>query len=80
MTAPLTHPFTGQRITLEQGDLLCRILWPGTPVLVVVRSAPDGRLWFRLAHPKCSTWNPVDALPLEPWDGVVGEGKDGDAS
>ncbi len=72
MTAPLTHPFTGHPITLEPGELLCRIVWPGKPVLVVVKPGTDGGLLYRLAHPKCTTWNPVDALPLEPWDGVVG--------
>ena len=65
--ADLTHPATGEPITLAPGEQLQRICWHGAPVLVVTALAPGGVLLYRLARPSCQTWNPVDGLPLEPW-------------
>ena len=63
----IRHPATGEPIALGPGEQLHRIGWPGAPVLVVTARAPGGELLYRLARPSCKTWNPVDALQLEPW-------------
>lgn len=69
---PIRHPATGETIELAADERLCRIAWPGAPVLVIVAQrptyrAPDGELSYRLAVPRCQMWNPVGAMTLEPW-------------
>ena len=61
------HPATGEPITLEPGEQLQRIAWPGATVLVVTRTGKGGELIYRLASARCQTWNPAHSLPLEPW-------------
>jgi hypothetical protein len=68
----LIHPATGEPIALGPDEQLHRIGWPGAAVLVVTATratarAPGGEFLYRLARPSCKTWNPVDALKLEPW-------------
>ena len=72
MSDVIRHPATGEPIALGPDEQLHRIGWPGAPVLVVTATratarAPAGELLYRLARPSCKTWNPVDALKLEPW-------------
>lgn len=61
------HPATGEPIVLAEGEQLWSIGWPGAPVLVVTKSAPDGSAIYRLADPRCKTWNKVGEMPLAPW-------------
>jgi hypothetical protein len=72
MADPIHHPATGEPIELGPDERLCRIAWPGAPVLVIVATqptyrAPAGELAYRLARPRCRGWNPAEGLPLEPW-------------
>ena len=72
MPDPIRHPVTGDLIELAADERLCRILGPGPVVLAVVATrptyrAPDGELAYRLAVPRCQTWNPVGGMTLEPW-------------
>jgi len=67
MAPDLKHPATGDLIALAGGEQLCRIGWPGAPVLVVTKSGPDGNAIYRLADPKCKTWNKVGDMKLVPW-------------
>ena len=46
---------------------LWRIGWPGAPVLVITKNGPDGNALYRLADPKCKTWNKVGDMKLVPW-------------
>lgn len=64
---PLRHPATGEVLELAPGEQLCRITWPGKPVLVITRMGERGEQLYRLALAGCTTWNPVGPLPLEPW-------------
>ena len=59
------HPATGDLIVLAEGEELWPIGWPGAPVLVVAKSAPDGSAIYRLADPRCKTRNKVGEMP--PW-------------
>ena len=67
------HPTTGEPIELAPDETLQRFTWPGTrPVLVITAirptyRAPFGELAYRLAHPGCQQWNPVEDALLEPW-------------
>jgi hypothetical protein len=67
MAPDLKHPATGDLIVLAEGEQLWRIGWPGAPVLVVTKSGPDGNAIYRLADPKCKTWNKVGDMKLVPW-------------
>ena len=67
MAPDLKHPATGDLIVLADGEQLWRIGWPGAPVLVVTKNGPDGNAIFRLADPKCKTWNKVGDMTLVPW-------------
>lgn len=72
MPEPIRHPATGALIELGPDERLCRIAWPGAPVLVVVATrptyrAPAGELAYRLAGSRGETWCPVWPLKLEPW-------------
>ena len=67
MAPDLKHPATGDLIVLADGEQLWRIGWPGAPVLVVTKSGPDGNALYRLADPRCKTWNKVGNMPLVPW-------------
>ena len=67
MAPDLKHPATGDLIVLAEGEQLWRIGWPGAPVLVVTKSGPDGNALYRLADPKCKTWNKVGDMKLVPW-------------
>ena len=67
MAPDLKHPATGDLIVLANGEQLWRIGWPGAPVLVVTKSGPDGSATYRLADPKCKTWNKVGDMKLVPW-------------
>ena len=66
MGEPLKHPVTGDPIVLAEGEQLWRIDWPGKPVLVITRENAEGNTQCRLAVPRCTTWNHVDALKLAP--------------
>ena len=71
MPDPIRHPATGEAIDLAPDERLCGITWPGASVLAVVATrptyrAPDGELAYRLAVPRCQTWNPAEGLSLEP--------------
>ena len=67
MAPDLKHPATGDLIVLADGEQLWRIGWPGAPVLVITKSGPDGSALYRLADPKCKTWNKVGDMKLVPW-------------
>jgi hypothetical protein len=67
MSKELVHPATGDRIVLEAGEELWRIDWSGKPVLVITRLDKAGELRYRLAVPKCTTWNRVGDMKLTPW-------------
>ena len=67
MAPDLKHPATGDLIVLAVGEHLWRIGWPGAPVLVVTKNGPDGNALYRLADPKCKTWNKVGDMKLVPW-------------
>jgi len=67
MAQDLKHPATGDLIVLAADEKLWRIGWPGNPVLVVTKSGPDGSALYRLADPKCKTWNKVGDMKLVPW-------------
>jgi hypothetical protein len=67
LSKELVHPATGEPIVLEKGEELWRIDWPGKPVLVITRSDANGVQRYRLALPRCTTWNPVGAMQLAPW-------------
>jgi len=67
MAQDLKHPATGDLIVMADGEQLWRIGWPGAPVLVVTKSGPDGNALYRLADPKCKTWNKVGDMKLVPW-------------
>ena len=67
MAPDLKHPATGDLIVLAGGEQLWRIGWPGAPVLVVTKNGPDGNALYRLADPKCKTWNKVGDMKLVPW-------------
>jgi hypothetical protein len=67
MAPDLKHPATGDLIVLAGGEQLWRIGWPGAPVLVVTKNGPDGSALYRLADPKCKTWNRVGDMKLLPW-------------
>jgi hypothetical protein len=67
MAPDLKHPATGDLIVLAEGEQLWRLGWPGAPVLVVTKSGPDGKDLYRLADPRCKTWNKVGAMTLVPW-------------
>ena len=67
MPSDLKHPATGDLIVLADGEQLWRLGWPGAPVLVVTKSGPDGNAIYRLADPKCKTWNKVGDMTLVPW-------------
>ena len=67
MAPDLKHPATGDLIVLADGEQLCRIGWPGAPVLVVTKNGLDGNALYRLADPKCKTWNKVGDMKLVPW-------------
>ena len=67
MAPDLRHPATGDLIVLADGEQLWRIGWPGAPVLVVTKSGPGGKALYRLADPKCKTWNKVGDMKLLPW-------------
>jgi hypothetical protein len=68
MAPDLKHPATGDLIVLAEGEQLWRIGWSGPPVLVVTRTGPDGGgALYRLADPRCKTWNKVGDMPLTPW-------------
>jgi hypothetical protein len=75
MTPDLKHPATGDLIVLADGEQLWRIGWPGNPVLVVTKSGPDGSAIYRLADPKCKTWNRVGDMKLVPWPEAAAEQK-----
>ena len=66
MAPDLKHPATGDSIVLAGDEQLWRIGWPGAPVLVVTKSGPDGNALYRLADPKCKTWNKVGDMKLLP--------------
>jgi hypothetical protein len=68
---PISHPTTGEPITLGPGELLQRIAWPGAPVLVTTRPGPAGELLYRLARPSCQTWNTAAGLCFEAWPAAV---------
>ena len=57
MAAELRHPATGNPIEVGEGDALWQIEWLGNPVLVVTKAGPDGNALYRLADPRCKTWN-----------------------
>jgi len=63
----LKHPATGDLIVLADGEQLWRLDWPGAPVLVVTKGGQDGSALYRLADPKCKTWNKVGDTKLVPW-------------
>lgn len=63
----ITHPVTGNDISLQPGERLARIVWPGHLVLVITRTNDDGEEVYRLAVPHCQVWNRVYPLTLEPW-------------
>jgi len=67
MALDLKHPATGNLIVLADGEQLWRIDWPGAPVLVITKTRPDGNALYRLADPKCKTWNKVGDMTLVPW-------------
>lgn len=67
MAAELKHPATGNPIEVAEGETLWRIDWLGDPVLVVTKAGPDGKALYRLADPRCTTWNRVGGLKLAPW-------------
>ena len=67
MAPDLKHPATGDLIVLAVGEQLWRIGWAGAPVLVVTKNGPDGNALYRLADPKCKTWNKVGDMKLVPW-------------
>ena len=67
MAPDLKHPATGDLIVLAGGEQLWRLGWPGAPVLVVTKSGPDGKDLYRLADPRCKTWNKVGAMTLVAW-------------
>ena len=67
MAPDLKHPATGDLIVLAGDEKLWRIGWPGAPVLVVTKNGPDGKALYRLADPKCKTWNKVGDMKLAPW-------------
>ena len=67
MGPDLKHPATGDLIVLADGEQLWRIGWPGAPVLVVTKGGPDGNAIYRLADPKCKTWNKVGDMKLVSW-------------
>ena len=67
MAPDLKHPATGDLIVLADGEQLWRLGWPGAPVLVVTKGGPDGNAIYRLADPKCKTWNKVGDMTLVPW-------------
>ena len=67
MAPALKHPATGDLIVLAVGEQLWRIGWPGAPVLVVTKTGPDGNALYRLADPKCKTWNKVGDMKLVAW-------------
>ena len=66
MAPDLKHPATSDLIVLAGGEQLCRIGWPGAPVLLITKSGPDGNALYRLADPKCKTWNKVGYMKLVP--------------
>ena len=67
MPEPIKHPITGEPITLNPGEQLQRIAYPGAPVVVVTRPGPAGELLYRLARPSCQTWNMAAGLRFEHW-------------
>ena len=67
MAPYLKHPATGDLIVLAVGEQLWRIGWAGAPVLVVTKTGADGNALYRLADPKCKTWNKVEDMRLVPW-------------
>ena len=67
MAPDLKHPATGDLIVLAGDEQLWRIGWPSAPVLVVTKNGPDGSAIYRLADPKCKTWNKVGDMKLVPW-------------
>ena len=67
MDPDLKHPATGDLIVLAGGVQLWWIGWPGAPVLVVTKNGPDGNAIYRLADPRCKTWNKVGDMKLVPW-------------
>jgi hypothetical protein len=67
MAQDLKHPATGDLIVLAVGEQLWRIGWPGAPVLVITKNGPDGNALYRLADPKCKTWNKLGDMKLVPW-------------
>ena len=67
MAPDLKHPATGDLIVLAGDEQLWRIGWPGAPVLVITKNGPDGNALYRLADPKCKTWNKVGDMKLLPW-------------
>lgn len=71
MPAPICYPVTGSLIESEPDEQLCRIAWPGAPVLVVVATrptyrAPAGEMAYRLAGSRAQVWYPVGLLKLAP--------------
>ena len=51
----------------SRGDAARFTGWPGAPFIVDTKSGPDGNALYRLADPKCKTWNKVGDMKLVPW-------------